>query len=62
MYSQATADERWFQFALERYNQHKLAGEASRKWLFKELVREKGATVTDLEITVSPENMTVISK
>ena len=53
--SQATADERWFQFALERYNQHKLAGEASRKWLFKELVREKGATVTDLEITVSPE-------
>ena len=40
---------------MERYHQHKLAGQASRKWLFKELVTEKGATVTDLEITVSPE-------
>ncbi len=54
--SQATAEERIFQFALERFYQHKAAGQASRKWLFKELVREKGATVTDLEIVVSPQN------
>lgn len=53
--NEATAEERAFQFAVERYHQHKLAGQASRKWLFKELVTEKGATVTDLEITVSPE-------
>lgn len=51
--SQATAEERCYQFSLERYFQHKLAGQASRKWLFKELVKEKGATVTDLEIVVS---------
>ena len=54
--SQATAEERIFQFAVERFYQHKAAGQASRKWLFKELVKEKGATVTDLEIVVSPQN------
>lgn len=46
--SQTTAEERYFQ--------HKLAGQASRKWLFKELVKDKGATVTDLEIVVSAQS------
>lgn len=54
--NEATAEERVFQFAVERYHQHKLAGQASRNWLFKELVKDKGATATDLEIVVSPQS------
>jgi hypothetical protein len=52
-----TANERVWFFVLERYLQYSAANKGSREWLFREIVKQKGAKVFDLKPNIPPDDV-----
>ena len=52
-----TSADRIYHHTLVRQKQHELAGRASREWLFREILKAKGARVADLKVEISDADL-----